>query len=213
MKDRIDAIIRREQAEYLDTLIAPRDPLLARMEELAASQGQPIADPEVAQLLRILVRARRPRRIIEVGTNIAYSVVVMGRECSSEATIETIEIDEMILATARRFVSDARLGCKVVFHHGAALEVLPRLEGTFDFVFVDCIKTEYTQYLDHLLPKLESGAVIVCDNLLWKGEVAEGSGEAAPAALRAFNQRITTDPRMMTIVLPLGDGTGVSVVR
>ena len=212
MKDRIDAILRRNQAEYLEGLLAPRDALLERMEKFADENGHPIADPEVAQLMRALVRMKAPRRVLEIGTNIGYSVVVMGRECGSEAVVETIEIDHSTLALARGFIREAALSCRVVFHEGAALEVLPRLTGPFDFVFIDCVKTEYGQYLDALIPKLERGAVIVCDNLLWKGQVATGGTDAWTSALREFNHRITSDDRLITIVLPLGDGTGVSVV-
>jgi caffeoyl-CoA O-methyltransferase len=212
MKDRIDAILRRNQAEYLDSLLAPRDALLEQMEKFAEEQGHPIADAEVAQLIRVLVSAKRPRRVLEVGTNIGYSVVVMGRECDVESVIETIEIDHNTLTTARRFVSEASLPCRVVFHEGAALEVLPRLTGPFDFVFIDCVKTEYVDYLDALLPKLERGAMIVSDNLLWKGRVAAGEHDPSTDGIRAFNKRISTDPRLMTSILAVGDGTGVSVV-
>jgi predicted O-methyltransferase YrrM len=212
MKDRIDAILRRNQAEYLGSLLAPRDALLEQMEKFAEENGHPIADPEVAQLMRALVRAKRPRRLIEVGTNIGYSVIVMGRECDSEAVVETIEIDHNTLTTAKRFIGEAALPCRVVFHEGAALDVLSRLTGPFDFVFIDCVKTEYEDYLDALLPKVEQGAMIVCDNLLWKGRVAAGEHDPSTDALRAFNQRLVSDPRLMTAILPLGDGTGVSVV-
>ncbi|MDQ3281285.1 MAG: O-methyltransferase [Acidobacteriota bacterium] len=212
MKDRIDAILRRNQAEYLESLLPPREALLEHIEKFAEENDQPIADPEVAQLMRALVRTKSPRRILEVGTNIGYSVIVIGRECDASAVIETIEIDHNTLTTARRFVSEAQLECRVVFHEGAALEVLPRLTGPFDFVFIDCVKTEYEDYLDALLPKLERGAVIVCDNLLWKGRVAAGEHDPATDALRAFNKRLSTDPRLITSILPLGDGTGVSVV-
>lgn len=212
MKDRIDAILRRSQAEYLESLLPARDALLEHMEKFAEEHGHPIADPEVAQLLRALVRTKCPRRVLEVGTNIGYSVIVMGRECDDEAVIETIEIDHNTLTTARQFVSEAALPCRVVFHEGAALDVLPRLTGPFDFLFIDCVKTEYEDYLDALLPKLERGAVIVCDNLLWKGRVAAGEHDAATDALRAFNKRLATDPRLITTILPLGDGTGISVV-
>lgn len=212
MKDRIDAILRRNQAEYLENLLPPRDALLERMEKFAEENDHPIADPEVAQLLRALVRVKRPRRLIEVGTNIGYSVIAMGRECDAEAVVETIEIDHNTLTTARRFVAEAALPCRVVFHEGAALEVLPRLTGPFDFVFIDCVKTEYEDYLDALLPKIERGGVIVCDNLLWKGRVAAGEHDRATDALRAFNKRISSDPRLITSILAVGDGTGVSVV-
>lgn len=212
MKDRMDAILRRNQAEYLDTLLPARDALLERMEKFAEENNHPIADPEVAQLMRGLVRMKRPRRVLEVGTNIGYSVIVIGRECDAESVVETIELDHNTLTTAKQFVGEASLPCRVVFHEGAALDVLPRLTGPFDFVFIDCVKTEYEQYLDALLPKLERGAVIVCDNLLWKGRVAAGEHDASTDALRAFNQRIATDERLVTSVLPVGDGTGVSVV-
>lgn len=188
MKDRLDAILRRNQAEYLDSLLPPRDALLEEMEKFAAENDHPIADPEVAQLIRVLVRASRPRRALEVGTNIGYSVVVIGRECDPEAVVETIEIDHNTLTTARRFVAEAELPCRVVFHEGAALDVLPRLTGPFDFAFIDCVKTEYEDYLDALLPKLERGALIVCDNLLWKGRVAAGDHDAPTDALRAFRE-------------------------
>lgn len=213
MKSRTDQVIKRVQAEYLDTLLPPRDALLARMEAFAAEHGHPIADPEVGQLMRILVRARQPKHLIEVGTNIGYSVVVLGRECSAGAVIETVELDRGILATARSFVAEATLACEVRFHQGAALEVLPALSRPFDFVFIDCVKTEYEQYLDELLPKLEPGAMIVCDNLLWGGKVAEEVHDPSTDALRAFNRRITTDRRLTTIVLPVGDGVGISIVN
>src|SRR5215212_7387701 len=212
MKDRIDAILRRNQAEYLETLLPPRDALLEQMEKFAHENNHPIADPEVAQLMRGLVRMKHPRRILEVGTNIGYSVIVLGRESDPESVIETIEIDHNTLTSARRFVAEAALPCRVVFHEGAALDVLPRLTGPFDFVFIDCVKTEYEDYLDALLPKLERGAVIVCDNLLWKGRVAAGEHDPNTDALRAFNKRLASDPRLITSILPLGDGTGVSVV-
>lgn len=212
MKDRIDAILRRNQAEYLESLLPPRDALLEQMEKFGEEHGHPIADPEVAQLMRGLVRTKCPRRVLEVGTNIGYSVIVIGRECDDEAVVETIEIDHNTLTVAKRFVSEAALRCRVVFHEGAALDVLPRLTGPFDFVFIDCVKSEYEDYLDALLPKLERGAVIVCDNLLWKGRVAAGEHDTATDALRAFNQRLVSDPRLITSILAVGDGTGVSVV-
>ncbi|HXH37975.1 MAG TPA: O-methyltransferase, partial [Thermoanaerobaculia bacterium] len=213
MKSCIDQVLKRVQAEYLDTLLPSRDPLLARMEAFAAKNGHPIADPEVGQLMRILVRAKQPKHLLEVGTNIGYSVIVLGRECPADAVIETIELDRDILSTAKQFVGDAHLACGVTFHQGAALDVLPRLEGPFDFVFIDCVKTEYEQYLDQLLPKLTRGAMIVCDNLLWGGKVAEDVHDPSTDALRGFNKRIAADPRLTTIVLATGDGVGVSIVN
>ncbi len=213
MKDRADAILQPAQARYLDTLLPPRDALLARIEEYAAEHGHPIADPEVAQTMRVLLRARKPVHLLEVGTNIGYSVIVMGREVRAGAVVETIELDTAILNVAKGFVAEARLDCEVRFHQGAALDVIPGLAGPFDFVFIDCVKTEYEAYLDQLLPTLGPGAMIVCDNLLWKGKVAEGAHDPSTDALREFDRRITTDKRLVTTLLPLGDGVGVSIVK
>ena len=213
MKRRADAILKRAQAEYLDKLTSPRDPLLARVEEFAAKHSHPIADPEVAQLERILVRATAPKHILEVGTNIGYSVIVMGRECGRETVLETIELNPDTLAVAKKFVAEAKLSCDVRFHQGAALDVIPDLDGPFDFVFIDCVKTEYEAYLHALMPKLQRGATILCDNLLWGGAVGAGDHDPSTDALRNFNQWISTDPRFTTIILPLGDGTGISIVN
>ena len=213
MKNSLDAILKRAQAEYLDSLILPRDPLLGEMEQFAREHRHPIADPEVAQVLRILVRLRRPLRLIEVGTNIGYSVITMGRECGRAAVLETIERDRDILDTARRFVDRAKLACEVMFHQGAALEVLPKLRGPFEFVFIDCVKTEYSAYVDELMPKLEDGAVLVFDNLLWKGEVAERKKTPEAVALRELNARLMSDARLLSTILPISDGVGISIVR
>ncbi|MGH9457100.1 MAG: O-methyltransferase [Thermoanaerobaculia bacterium] len=211
MKDRIDAILQRTQAEYLLGTLPEPDPLLAEMERVASEEGQPIADPELAQLLRVLVRLRRPRRVLEVGTNIGYAVIAMGREMDRGAVLETIELKADILARARDFVRRAALGVEVVFHHGAALEVMAKLEGELDLVYIDAVKEEYVGYLDLALPRLAPGGVVVADNVLWKGKVAEGATDSMTEGLRQFNERIMNEPRLVSTILPVGDGASLSV--
>src|ERR1051325_6433724 len=139
MKDRADAILQIAQANYLEALLPLRDALLTRMEEYAADRGHPIADPEVAQTVRVLLQARQPKRVLEVGTNIGYSAIGIGREPGAGGIVETIELDAPLVNVARGFVEEAMLECEVRFHHGAALKVIPRLAGPFDFVFIDCV--------------------------------------------------------------------------
>jgi predicted O-methyltransferase YrrM len=213
MKSRSDAILHATQATYLDSILPPRDGLLAEVEHFAAENGHPIADPEVARLLEVLIRSRQPKRLFEVGTNIGYSVIVMGRAMNPDAVIETVEIDRAILDTARNFVARAALPCEVLFHEGAALDVLKRVDGPFDFAFIDCVKSEYEAYLDLLLPRMNSGGLIAADNVLWKGQVASGVHDASTDALRRFNERIMSEPRLVSAVLPIGDGVSLSVVR
>jgi predicted O-methyltransferase YrrM len=212
----MDVILRRAQAEYLDSLLPEGDALLALMERVAAEQGHPIADREVAQLMRVVLATRAPKRMLEIGTNIGYSVVVMGRACP-DAEIDTIEIDPETLRTAQEFVREAGLAGRVTFHRGAALEVLARLEGPWDFVFIDCVKTEYSDYLALVRDRLRPGAVIFVDNLLWGGQVAEGARSedqrASTEAIRAFNERFVNDLEFVATIVPVGDGVGIAVKR
>jgi len=213
MKSSLDAILHRPQSEYLDSLLPASEPILAEIEAYADEHGHPIADREVAQLMRVLLAMKPAKRILEVGTNIGYSVVVMGRACPG-AVIETIEVDHDTLAVANEFVARADVEASVVFHHGAALDVIPRLEGSFEFVFIDCVKTEYLAYLDLLIPKIVSGGAIVCDNLLWKGRVAnegEASNDKNTVSLTRFNEHFARYPGLVSTIIAVGDGTGIAV--
>lgn len=215
MKSGLDSILHLPQAKYLESLLSPDDPLLEEMAIYAKEHRHPIADREVAQLMRVLLAMRPAKRILEVGTNIGYSVVVLGRACP-DAVIETIEIDRETLGIANEFVARGDVKATVVFHHGAALDVIPRVNGPFDFVFIDCVKHEYLAYLDLLMPKIASGGVIVCDNLLWKGRVAtEGtsSSDRDTVGLHRFNEHFVRHPELLSTIVAVGDGTGIAVRR
>jgi predicted O-methyltransferase YrrM len=212
MKDRADAILRTEQARYLEALLPPGDAMLAEMERWAAAHDTPISDPEVGRMLAILARARGARRILEVGTAIGYGTLWLARG-ATEAEVLTIELDAETAAVARGFLERAGVIARVRVVEGAALDVLPRLEGPFDLVYLDAVKTEYRRYLDAVLPRMALGGLLVADNLLWKGRVAEPPAErdADADAIRAFNGYLMMHPQLQALVLPLGDGLGVAV--
>ena len=213
MKDRADAILHAVQARYLDDLLPERDPLLEEMEELAGNEI-PISDPEVGRLLEILARSLRARRILEIGTAIGYGTLCLARGARL-ARVTTIDVDPERLETARRFLARAGVAKRVKLVEGAALEVLPRLRGPFDLVYVDTVKSEYRQYLDLVVPRLRDGGMVVLDNLLWKGRVAEPppEGDATADAVRAFNRYFVEHPRLDALVLPLGDGLGLATKK
>lgn len=205
-------ILRPEQEGYLDRLLPPRDPLLREMEELAAREGGiPISDPEVGRFLGILARSLGARLILEIGTAIGYGALCLARG-NPQARVVTIDPDPGRLATARDFLKRAGVADRVELVEGAALDVLPRLQGVFDLVYIDAVKTEYRRYLDLILPKLRVGGLIVCDNLLWKGRVAEPpeEGDETAEALWSFNAYLMMHPQLQAVVLPLGDGVGIA---
>lgn len=206
---RKETILRPEQEAYLERLLPPRDPLLREMEERAAREDIPISDPEVGRLLAILARSAGARLILEIGTAIGYGALVLARG-APEARVVSIDTDAERLATARQYLERAGVADRVELVEGAALEVLPRLQGPFDLVYLDAVKTEYRRYLDQVLPKLRTGGLIVCDNLLWSGRVAAGDQDAETEALRAFNGYLMMHPQLHAVVLPVGDGLGVA---
>jgi caffeoyl-CoA O-methyltransferase len=216
MKHGSGKILRLEQDAYLDRLLPPRDPLLREMEEQAARAEVPISDPEVGRLLSILARACGARLILEIGTAIGYGALCLARG-APQARVLSIDTDPQRLATARAYLERAGVAERVELLEGAALDLLPRLDGPFDLAYVDAVKTEYRRYLDLLLPRLRVGGLVVVDNLLWGGRIAEPSAPAEEAdedadtkALRAFNGYLMMHPQLEAVVLPLGDGVGLA---
>jgi predicted O-methyltransferase YrrM len=124
----------------------------------------------------------------------------------------SIDLDPERLATARGYLEKGGVADRVELVEGAALDLLPRLEGPFDLAYIDAVKTEYRRYLDLLLPKLRVGGLVVCDNLLWGGQVAAwpDDEEEEATALRSFNGYLMMHPQLEAVVLPLGDGVGVA---
>jgi len=215
MKASIDAILQREQAEYLDKLMPESTGLLAEMESYAAEHRVPIADREVALFLEITARAIKARRVLECGMAIGYSVIHLARGMADGGLVVTIEPNDKMIQAAEGFLSRAGVRQPVQIEKGYALEVIPRLEETFDLVFIDAVKEEYRGYLDLALPKLREGGVVICDNLLWGGQVAgeinSPDQKSSTAALREFNRYFVNHPQLRAEILPVGDGLGYGV--
>jgi predicted O-methyltransferase YrrM len=215
MKARPDAIIHREQAEYLERLLPPSTGVLAEMEEYAARHNVPIADREVALFLEITARAMNARRVLEIGMAIGYSVIHLARAMSEDGLVVTIEPNEEMIRLSEGYLTRAGLIDRVRVERGLALEVMPRLAETFDLVYIDAVKEEYSEYLDQALRLLRLGGVIIADNVLWGGQVAgeirDASQTASTQALRQFNQHLIHHPQLRAEVLSFGDGIGYGV--
>jgi len=215
VKAKIDSIIQREQAEYLDNLLAAGDDLLTELEAYAAEHRVPIADREVALFLEITARAINARHALECGMAIGYSVIHLLRGMGSDGHVVTIDPSDEMIAAAEKYLLRAGLRRQVDVHKGYALEVIPKLTEVFDLLFIDAVKEEYRGYLDLALPKLRPGGVVICDNLLWGGQVAgeirSEDQKASTKALRDFNQYCVSHPQLRAQVLAVGDGLGYAV--
>jgi len=215
MKDRLGAILRPEQERYLESLLPPRDEIVREMEAEAAEEDVPISAPEVGRLLAMQARATAglANRIVEVGCAIGYGALLMAR-AAPDARVLTIDQDEAMLQRARGWLERAEVADRVDLLHGPARQVLADLQGPFDLAYVDAAKEEYRHYLDLLLPQMRLGGVLIFDNLLWKGWIAEPPAgqeeDAQTRALRAFNPYLMIHPQLHSVILPLGDGVGLA---
>jgi predicted O-methyltransferase YrrM len=215
VKAKLDAIIQREQAEYLDRLLPKSDDLLAEMEQYAAEHRVPIADREVALFIEITARAINAKRALECGMAIGYSVIHLLRGMGEGGRVVTIDPSDTMIAAAQGYYARAGVSDRVDINKGYALEVIPTLDETFDLLFIDAVKEEYRGYLDLALPKVRTGGVVICDNLLWGGQVAgeirSDDQEASTEALREFNKYFVNHPQLRAEVLAVGDGLGYGV--
>jgi predicted O-methyltransferase YrrM len=215
MKARLDAIIHREQAEYLERLLPANTGIIAEMEADAEKNGVPIADREVALFLEITARAMNARRILEIGMAIGYAVVHLAQGLPDDGLIVTIEPNDEMIRRAEGYLTRAGVRERVRIERGRALEVIPKLKETFDLVYLDALKEEYSGYLDQALPLLRVGGVVVADNVLWAGQVAgkvrSEDQQASTKALREFNRHFINHPQLRAEVLSFGDGIAYGV--
>src|SRR6476646_1856149 len=191
------------------------DDLLAEMEAYAAEHRVPIADREVARFLEITARSTGARAALECGMAIGYSVIHLLRGMGDDGRVVTIDPSDEMISRASDYLARAGLRQRTQIEKGYALEVIPRLNEKFDLLFIDAVKEEYRGYLDLALPELRVGGVVICDNLLWGGQVAgeirSDDQKASTEALREFNRYFVSHPQLRAQVLPVGDGLGYGV--
>lgn len=191
--------------------------LLRAVEEYAALHTVPVIGRDSAVLLAEAVAERQPRAILEIGTAVGYSTLVMAEKMGPGARITTIEVDAERAEAARRFI--ARAGCqdRVEILIGDAAVLLPRLPDTYDFVFIDAAKAHYLSYLAKIIARLRPGATIFADNIHFYGLV---TADRAPRRMRTIVKRmrayldfVTGDPRFATTLHEVGDGVAISRYR
>jgi caffeoyl-CoA O-methyltransferase len=215
LKAGLDAIIRPEQAEYLERLTPANVGLVAEMEAYAAEHRVPIADREVARFIEITARSTGARRVLEIGMAIGYTALHVARALPEGGEVVTIEPSEEMIARSEDYLGRAGVRGRVSIERGFALDVIPRLTGEFDMIFLDAVKQEYASYLELSMPLLRTGGLVIADNLLWGGQVAgeirSEDQTASTQALREFNQVFVRHPQLLAVVLPVGDGLGYAV--
>jgi predicted O-methyltransferase YrrM len=204
-------------SEYIAGLFAPEDELLRTLREDAARSGFPpiTVPPETGRLLQVLLRAIGARQVLEVGTLGGYSAIWMARAMGSAGFILSLEVNPDHASFARRYIERAGFSGAIEVRVGSALQLLPALDGQhFDAVFLDADKAPLPTYFDWALRLLRPGGLVIADNTLRGGRVADASeNDDELRGIREFNRKLATDPRVTGLVIPIGDGVGVGVVK
>jgi caffeoyl-CoA O-methyltransferase len=203
--------------DYIAGLFGAEDQLLASLREEADRTGlPPIAiSADEGRLLQVLLTAINARRVLEVGTLGGYSAICMARALPPGGRLLSIEIDDTHAAFARKYIDRAGLSERVDVRVGRALDVLPSLDGErFDAIFLDADKEPLPTYFEWGLRLVRPGGLIIGDNALWGGRVYEADDmHEKTKAVREFNRRMATDPRVLGIIVPTHDGVAVAVVK
>jgi predicted O-methyltransferase YrrM len=201
--------------EYCVAHSSPEAPWLAA---LAAETREVTEDPGMmvgvleGRFLEFLVFLAQARRVLEIGTFTGYSALSMAAALPHGGRVVTCDIDPETNAVARRAVAASPFADRIELRLGPALETVATLDGPFDLVFVDADKEAYLAYYEAVLPKLAERGVIVVDNVLWSGKVLDPSDDTADTmAIRAFNDAVAADPRVVCVMLTVRDG--VTLIR
>ncbi len=207
-------IITDQISSYLGRIRPAPDPLLAEMEAHGDRDRIPIVVPSTGALLGVLALASGARRALEVGTAIGVSTLYIARGLADGGTIVSFEIDPDRHKAARDYLQRAGFQDRADLRLQDAREGLGSLEPGFDFAFLDGIKAQYGEYFELVMPLLVPGAVLVVDNVLRGGSVADESDRSERASgAREFNQRLLGHPDLAGTVTPVGDGVLVAVKR
>jgi caffeoyl-CoA O-methyltransferase len=201
---------------YLDRLVPKRDKVLARLEEEAHREGIPIVDPHEGQLLYVLIKIARAKRILELGTATGYSGIWLLRGTDG-GTLTTYEMDHERATRARKNFEEAGLGERALVIEENAKDGLEKLDGRFDACFIDLLNSfrseEITRRVFELcLERLEPGGLLMADNALRQGEVLQPSNQQA-RNVAFYNDLVAKHPRLESVVLPVRDGVSVARVK
>lgn len=160
------------------------------------------------RLLKMFCRMIQPKYILELGTYTGYATLCLAEGAVDDAEIHTIEVFDELEDFIKKHLHQSKLKDKIHLHIGDALEIIPKLDCTFDLVFIDANKRSYTEYYEAIFPKVRQGGLIIADNTLWDGKVLDTpkGSDKQTIAIQSFNDMIATDERVEKVIVPIRDG-------
>ena len=209
-------ITNRYVEEYIDTLSEQLPDYLCRIEKQALIDAVPIIKKPTQNLLKFIIRNSNISSILEVGTAVGFSALLMSEYMNKDGRITTIEKMHSRAVEATNNIKNAGKSNMISLIEGDALEELSKIDDAFDLVFIDAAKGQYNNYFDDIIDKITDKGILICDNVLQEGEITRSRyavirrNRTIHSRMREFLYMITHDKRLDTIVLPIGDGVTIS---
>ncbi|HXF43062.1 MAG TPA: class I SAM-dependent methyltransferase [Pyrinomonadaceae bacterium] len=200
--------ISSDLINYAERKTSPEPKLLQELKEYCYqnySNSSMLSGFYQGRFLSTLSRLIAPRRILEIGTYLGYSALCLAEGLTEDGKLYTLDINAETNRVAKSFVERSALKNKIEFRLGNALEIIPELAETFDLVFIDADKVNYSNYFDAVIDKVRPGGLILADNVLWSGKVLSPSDDDS-ISLDNFNKKIQADGRVSNLLLTIRDG-------
>ncbi|WP_101773005.1 O-methyltransferase [Peptostreptococcus faecalis] len=211
----MDHIVNELVKEYINNTLKPSCGMLKEMEIYAQENEVPIIHKEVAEMLKVLLKLKRPKRILEVGCAIGYSSIFFASVLDNDVEIITTERNEKMIERAKKNIKEAGLESKIKILEGDAEETLKNVKGEFDMIFIDAAKGQYKLFYDMLIDKVRVGGIIISDNVLYQGMIASDEyvirrKKTIVKRMRNYLNYICTAQYLDTSIIPIGDGVAIS---
>ena len=207
-------IVNERVVAYINSLDCGNSDICNTIEKEAIADEVPIIRKEMGNLLKVLLQLVQPERILEVGTAVGYSSILMSENMPEKCTITTIENYDKRIPVARNNFKRAGKENVITLIEGDALEVLKTLEGPYDFIFMDAAKGQYINYLPDIKRVLRKGGLLISDNILQEGEIVESRYAVTRrnrTRIREYVYELTHTKDFVTSIVPIGDGITLSV--
>ena len=212
-------IVDERIVTYMHSLEKPNNSVL-EIEQQAHIDGVPIIRKEMESFLRVMLTITKPKRILELGTAVGYSAILMSEAIEKDASIITIENYEKRIVQARDNFKKADKEDVITMLEGDAMEIMPGLEGdSFDFVFMDAAKAQYIHFLPEVMRLMKKGAVLITDNVLQEGDIIQSKyvvrrrDRTIHKRMREYLEVVKNHPELETTIVPIGDGITISVKK
>ena len=212
-------IVDERMVTYIRSLERPENPVIEAIEQEALESFVPIIRKETQSFLKVMMLMNRPARVLEVGTAVGFSAILMSEYLPEGSRITTIENYEKRIPIARNNFKRAGKEEQITLIEGDALEVMKTLEGPYDFIFMDAAKGQYINYLPEILRLMPKGGLLITDNILQEGELVESRyvvtrrDRTIHTRIREYVYELTHNDNLITSIVPIGDGITLSVKK